>query len=184
MIRITCNIFPAMLATVTLTACGDASVPTVNEGAVVEEAQVAAADSGKPRAPISIEYEIIGNAIVGQPILINVAVISSQGPVELSYAINDKSAVMFQSGQVERMQIPDPSSGSTQQLAVVPQREGRVYVNVSAEVQTPGGSMIRSLAIPIKVGEAPEQATAPGEVKEAPDGETVISMPAEEDSER
>lgn len=184
MIRTRFHIFPALLATVTLAACGDASVPTVNEEAAGDEAQVAAADSGKPRAPISIDYEVVGNAIVGQPVLINVDVKSSQGPVELSYAITDNSAVMFQPGQVERIQIPDPSSGSQQQLAVVPQREGRVYVNVSAEVQTPGGSMIRSMAIPIKVGKAPEQATVPGEVMDAPDGETVISMPAEEDSER
>ena len=67
-----------------------------------------------------------------------------------------------------------------QQVGVVPQREGRVYLNVSAEVDTPGGIKIRSMAIPIRVGKAPEAATPHGEVMQAPDGETVISMPAEE----
>ena len=84
--------------------------------------------------------------------------------------------------RLERLEIADPSSGAVQQLSVVPQREGRLYVNVSAEVMTPSGSMIRSMAIPIKVGAAPVQATPNGEVVEGVDGETVISLPAQQDS--
>lgn len=133
---------------------------------------------GKPTAPISMKYEVMGKPIVGQPVLINVVVSSAQGPVNVQYSIPDRSALAFQQGQVERVEIADPSSGSVQQLSIIPQREGRVYVNVSAEVQTPGGSMIRSMAIPVKVGSAPEQPTINGELKEGPDGETVISMPA------
>jgi len=138
------------------------------------------ASPGKPTAPISISYEVIGNAIVGFPVSINVVVTSAAGPVNVQYSIIDGSALMFQSGQVERLKIADPSSGSVQQLAVIPQREGRVYVNVSAEVETADGSMIRSMAIPIKVGSAPEEAAINGELVEGPDGETVISMPAQE----
>lgn len=135
---------------------------------------------GKPTAPISMEYEIVGNPIVGAPVLINVTVHSDQGPVTVQYNIMDPSALMFQQGQVERWQIPDPAADNVQQLSVIPQREGRLYINVSAEVMTPTGSMIRSMAIPIKVGNAPRQATVNGELKEGPDGETVISMPAEQ----
>ena len=131
-------------------------------------------------APISMSYEVIGNPIVGAPALINVTVSSAEGPVTVQYSITDTSALMFQSGQVERWQIVDPASDEVQQLSVIPQREGRLYVNVSAEVETPGGMMIRSMAIPIKVGSAPPGATANGELKEGPDGETVISMPAQE----
>ena len=86
---------------------------------------------------------------------------------------------MFQDGQVERLEIADSSSGAVQQLSVVPQREGRLYVNVSAEVQTPGGAMIRSMAIPINVGSAPARVESPMNVVEGPDGEAVISMPAQ-----
>jgi hypothetical protein len=63
---------------------------------------------------------------------------------------------------------------------VVPQREGRLYVNVSVEVETAGGSMIKSMAIPIQVGSAPEPTRNDGEVKEGPNGELVQSMPAQE----
>jgi hypothetical protein len=135
---------------------------------------------GKPTAPISIKYDVVGNPIVGQPVLVNIEVRSAQGPVTVHYSITDTSALMLQEGQVERLEIADPSSGNVQQLSVIPQREGRVYVNVSAEVETPGGSMIRSMAVPIKVGAAPEQPTINGELKEGPDGETVISMPAQQ----
>ena len=140
--------------------------------------------SGKPTAPISLSYEVIGNAIVGQPTRINVEVTSAQSPVNVHYSINDSSALMLQPGQVERVEILDPTAGSMQQVGVVPQREGRVYLNVSAEVETPGGIKIRSMAIPIRVGKAPESATPNGEVMEGPDGETVISMPAESNSQR
>lgn len=135
---------------------------------------------GKPTAPISMKYEVMGNPIVGQPILVNVEISSVRGPVTVRYSIDDGSALMFQEGQVERLEIADPSSGSVQQLSVIPLREGRVYVNVSAEVETPGGSMIRSMAIPVKVGSAPSEPTINGELQEGPDGETVISMPAKE----
>jgi hypothetical protein len=138
------------------------------------------ASPGKPTAPIDISYQVIGNAIVGSPVSINVVVTSSRGPVTVRYSINDGSALMFQSGQLERLEIADPSSGSVQQLSVIPQREGRLYVNVSAEIETPDGLNIRSMAIPIKVGSAPEKATINGEIVEGPGGEAVISMPAKE----
>ena len=181
----------AMLVTaaLTLAACGNGGG---GESAPASEAVTAAkpapggnatASPGKPTAPIDLKYEIVGNPIVGNPVLINIEVRSSAGPVRLAYSINDTSALVFQPGQVERLEIADPSLGGSQQLSVVPQREGRLYVNVSAEVDAPGGSMIRSMAIPIRVGAAPERPSANGELTEAPGGESVISLPARENTE-
>ena len=142
------------------------------------------ASPGKPSAPISMKYEILGNPVVGQPVAINVEVRSTSGnhPVTVKYSINDSSALVFQAGQVERLQTTANAekSASQQQLAVIPQREGRLYVNVSAEIQTADGLMIKSMAIPIQVGSAPEKSEINGELVEGPDGETVISMPAKE----
>ena len=172
-----------------LVACGsDNSEPVAAESAAVDQASttvkpLAATDGaspGKPMAPISMDYEIVGNPIVGAPVMINVNVGSGEGPVTVRYSITDTSALMFQQGQEERWQIDDSRSKQSQQIAVIPQREGRLYVNVSAEVETPNGMMIRSIAIPIKVGAAPPAATINGELKEGPDGETVISMPAQQ----
>lgn len=139
---------------------------------------------GKPSAPISMRYEILGNPVVGQPVAINVEVRSTSGnhAVTVQYSINDSSALVFQAGQVERLRVTANAekTGSMQQLAVIPQREGRLYVIVSAEIQTVDGAMIKSMAIPIQVGRAPAKPEINGELVEDPDGETVISMPAKE----
>lgn len=138
------------------------------------------ASPGKPSAPVDISYEVMGNPVVGVPVSVNVVITSEHKPLSVKFSIDDNSALSFQSGQVEKLEIPDAAAGSLQQLTVVPQREGRVYVNVSAEVPSDLGTMIRSIAIPIKVGGAPKKTTVNGELKEGPDGEKVISMPAEE----
>ncbi len=138
--------------------------------------------TGKPSAPITMDYEVLGKAFVGLPVAINIRVRATQdtGPIAVRYSINDASALRFQEGQVEQRRYSDRSDLDMQQVVVVPQREGRLYINVSAEVQTPGGSMIKSMAIPIQVGSAPLQPQINGELKVGPDGETVISMPAQE----
>lgn len=180
------RLLPLVAATALLTACGQREETSMQQPVTPEPvagkpaANLDGASPGKPQAPISMSYEIVGNPIVGNPVLVNVSVSSAEGPVNVHYSITDRSALMFQDGQVERLEIADPSSGAVQQLSVVPLREGRLYVNVSAEVQTPGGSMIRSMAIPIKVGAAPAEAPSPDNVVEGPDGEAVISMPAQE----
>lgn len=168
-----------------LTACQDdrATSESTADNASVAAQPVATASTtspGKPTAPIDISYEVIGKAIVGSPVSINIVVTSDRGPVNVQYSIVDNSALMFQSGQVERRDVLDPSSGSVQQLSVIPQREGRVYVNVSAEIPTADGLNIRSMSIPIQVGSAPDEPADNGEMVEGPDGERINSMPARE----
>jgi len=171
------NILLIAIAMFSLAACSDES----GTGATVSSAKPApavegrtATSPGKPSAPISIEYEVLGKPIVGLPVAINITVRTTQdlGPVVVSYSINDVSALLFQDGQIERREYRDFSELGMQQVTVVPQREGRLYINVSAEVQTPGGSMIKSMAIPIRVGSAPVPRQINGELKQGPDGET------------
>ena len=138
------------------------------------------ASPGKPTAPISISYDILNKPTVGSPVQVRVHVRSRQGPVNVRYSINDQSGLMFKEGQVESLEIADPSKREPREVSVIPLREGRSYVNVSVEVDTPRGLMIRSMSIPIKVGSAPMQPNDNGERKEGPGGETVISMPAQE----
>jgi hypothetical protein len=179
-------LLPLMVSVIALSACGQ-SEETALQAPVTPEPvagkptlNLDGASPGKPQAPIIMSYQVVGSPIVGNPVLINVSISSSQGPASVHYSITDRSALMFQDGQVELFEIADLSSGAVQQLSVVPLREGRLYVNVSAEVQTPRGAMIRSMAIPINVGSAPERTESPTNVVEGPDGEAVISMPAQE----
>jgi hypothetical protein len=186
MLRLTPKILFIAAAAVFIAACGNESSNTASipaNKAAAKFAEQGSTSPGKPSAPIAIDYEVIGKAIVGLPVSINVQVRGTRedlGPVSVSYSINDRSALRFQEGQVERYDILDLRDARREQLAVVPQREGRLYVNVSVEVETAGGAMIRSMAIPIQVGNAPEPTRNDGEVKEGPDGELVQSMPAQE----
>jgi hypothetical protein len=142
------------------------------------------ASSGKPSAPISIDYTVIGTPVVGQPVNINLEVSTSLGnrPVTLNYRINDARNLSFPQAQPQRVALAAPADAgrAAQQVTVIPQREGRLYLNVSAEVETEAGMMMKSMAIPIQVGRAPQQQETNGELREGLDGETVISMPAEE----
>lgn len=175
-----------LVSIVMITSCAK-EAPSTNDTVAVEQGKVlpdvpaaATASPGKPSAPVDISYEVMGNPVVGVPVAVNVVITSQHKPLSVRYSIDDKSALAFQSGQVEKLDVPDASAGSQQQLNVIPQREGRVYINVSAEVPSDLGTMIRSVAIPIKVGSAPKKTTINGELKEGPDGEKVISMPAQE----
>lgn len=176
-------------ATVTAPATADPGNEEAGErGAGPEEeassSPAVAASPGKPSAPISIDYTVIGTPVVGQPVNINLEVSSSLGsrPVTLNYRINDARNLTFPQAQPQRVALAAPADAgrAAQQVTVIPQREGRLYLNVSAEVETEAGMMMKSMAIPIQVGRAPGQEETNGELREGADGETVISMPAEE----
>jgi hypothetical protein len=146
--------------------------------------EAATRSPGKPTAPVSIRYDVVGNAVVGQPVAVNLQVSSTvpDQAVTLHYRTNDSSAMLFPESQAMRIEMnaaPDDSP-RMQQVSVIPQREGRLFLNVSAEVQTENGMMFRSVAIPIQVGAGSRAPAVNGEIRETADGEQVISMPASE----
>ena len=101
---------------------------------------------GKPSAPINIDYEIMGKPVVGIPLSINVKISSSLNqPIRVHYRINDTTSLAFpdiQSQTVSLIPIGD-AAYSTEQVTVIPQREGRLFLNISAEIDTEIGSMAR-----------------------------------------
>jgi len=162
---------------------GDAGNEAPVSRAATEPVEVATS-AGKPSAPLSIDYAIIGTPVVGQPVSINLEVSSSlrNRPVTLNYRINDARNLTFPEAQAQRVALAafGDTDRVSQQVTVVPQREGRLYLNVYAEVETAEGTLLKSVAIPIQVGRAPAQPQTNGEPRQGPDGETVISLPAEE----
>jgi hypothetical protein len=144
----------------------------------------AAVSPGKPTAPVSIHYTVIGTAVVGQPVSVNLEVSSSQRnlPVTLEYRSNDSSAMVFPESQAQRIEMGAPADEGArmQQVTIIPQREGRLYLNVSASVETENGTLFRSLAVPIQVGPGVSPPAVNGEIQVTPEGETVISLPAKE----
>ncbi len=151
------------------------------------DADDSAVSPGKPTAPVSIHYTVIGAAVVGLPVSVNLQLSSSQPdlPLTLEYRSNDSSAMLFPESQEKRVDLSAAADGNPrmQQVTVIPQREGRLYLNVSAAVETEHGTLFRSVAVPIQVGAGASAPAVNGEILTTPEGETVISMPAKESDE-
>ena len=186
------TLIASLAAVAALAACGAGNGPvSENPGAPASTSDAPAGKdaermpAGKPTAPIAITYEVIGTPIVGRPVSVNLQVRSTQAdrPMRLQYRSNEVGGMLFPEAQPLEVEIGalNNSDAVAQQVTVIPQREGRLYLNVSASVETSQGTMFRSLAIPIQVGSAPDSGpTVNGELKQTAEGETVISMPAEE----
>jgi hypothetical protein len=137
---------------------------------------------GKPSAPINFRYAVQGTPVVGQPVAINIFVTSSvtDAPINLYYRVNDASSMSFPASQALRTEftVAPGDQPRAQQITVIPQREGRLYLNVSAEIETATGTMLKTTSIPIQVGSAPPELETNGALIETEEGETVLSMPA------
>jgi len=167
-----------LLACGVLAACKD-DVPSAVDAdtTLANDAPDAGAVSGsdydgtvaKPGAPFSVSYKIIGTPIVGSPVTIDLLVTSTLGPepVTVSYRINDTSAMMFHEAQPAQVRLAPVADEEfiKQQVTVIPQREGRLYLNVGASVETESGSMSSMMAIPIQVGSGGRKLEEHGEVQ-------------------
>jgi len=123
-----------------------------NDDDVSVKPSVTAEHTVKPQGPVTITYNIIGTPIVGQPLAIDIQVDST--------ASNEKAP-------------------SLRQVRITPLREGRLFLNVSATVETDGGSISTVMAIPVQVGKAIRQVQENGEVTTDENGELIRVLPAD-----
>jgi Cu/Ag efflux protein CusF len=177
-------IFP-VLAMFTISACGNGTVEAPASDASATNGAIAAAHTEKAQGPVQIDYKIIGIPIVGQPVGIDLQVLSKIGPQEmtLSYRVNDSTALQFAETQLDRVTLAATQDDrpSLQQVQVIPLREGRVFLNVSVSIETDNGTMSSVTAIPIQVGAAAREPQDNGELLTDESGEQVRSLPAKED---
>ena len=175
-----------------LAACGggDQPAPSAEQGATTETpVAVLTPDekysiTGKPQGPVRIDYRIIGTPVVGQPVTVDLKVRSNVGdtPVTLSYGTNDSTAMIFYESQQRMVSLAfvDDERTARQQVTVVPAREGRLFLNVTAHMQTDTGSLQTVTAVPIQVGAAPRELQQNGVVTTDESGELIREMPASE----
>ncbi len=165
-----------------LAGCGDntVEVDTATEGT----AGLPEGFTAKPQGPVTINYRIIGTPIVGQPLAIDIEVSSLVGDqaIALSYRINDSTALELTEAQPAQVSLIPDASGepSLQQVRLVPLREGRLFLNVSASVGVNGDTVSSAIAIPIQVGAAPREPEQNGTVTTDASGESIHSLPASE----
>ena len=184
----------SLLATVALaiSACGgngpsaDAEQAAADKTAASEAAKPQATFDGpvgKPGAPFAISYAVIGTPIVGSPVAIDLRVTSMMGPqpVRLSFIISDATAMMLHEAQPPEIRLEAPSDREfvEQRVTVVPIREGRLYLNVSAAVDTEAGTSSTVIAIPVQVGEGKRDLEEHGRLETDEEGETVRILESE-----
>jgi hypothetical protein len=137
----------------------------------------------KPGSPFSLSYKVIGTPIVGSPVTVDLRVTSKLGPepVKVNYRINDASAMMFHEAQPSEIRMAPAANEDfiAQQVTVIPQREGRLYLNVGASVETGSGSMSSTMAIPIQVGSDSREFQESGELQLDENGEAVRVLTVE-----
>ena len=185
--------FPATsLAAAMLVACGggEQQAPAAGQTGEAEPAvAVLTPDkkysiTGKPQGPVKIDYRIIGTPVVGQPLTIEFEVASNVDdmPVTLSYSSQDSTAMTFPETQqrTKSLAFEGEERLAGQQVTVVPAREGRLFLNVTAQMQSDTGSLQTVIAVPIQVGAAPRQLQENGVVTTDENGELLREMPASE----
>lgn len=138
--------------------------------------------TAKPSGPVRISYRIIGTPVVGQPVTIDLKVESNVDdmPITLNYSTNDSTAMMFPESQLQSVTLSflDDEREWSQQVTITPMREGRLFLNVAAQMQTENGSLQTVTAIPIQVGGAPRELQQNGVVTTDENGELIRDMPA------
>jgi len=185
--------FPSMTLAVTmLVACGGGEQQAPAAGQTAEaESPVAVlvpdekySITGKPQGPVKIDYRIIGTPVVGQPLTVEFEVASNVDdmPVTLSYSSQDSTAMTFPESQQRTMSLAFEGEErlAGQRVTVVPAREGRLFLNVTAQMQSDTGSLQTVIAVPIQVGAAPRQLQENGVVTTDDNGELIREMPASE----
>jgi hypothetical protein len=167
----------AAVASIGLFACGGEESVEVATSDADTSVDTFVSTVVKPGSPYSVNYRIIGTPIVGSPVTVDLRVESNQGtqPLNLEYRINDATSMVLGESQpaTVQMEFAANQTAFTQQVTIVPQREGRFYLNVSASFETADGTMSTVTAIPIQVGTGSRELQPHGEVQLDEDGNAV-----------
>lgn len=154
----------------------------------VEQAQAEKAEQspGKPSAPINIRYTIGKKAMVGEELEISIQFIPriDVNLLSIGYTTSD-GLILELSEPLFRFENVKAGAITQQLVGVTPEGEGLFYLNIFTTLETAGGKQARTLAIPIAVGVVDYQKSLPAAatLQSGPEGDAVISLPAEESTE-
>lgn len=136
-----------------------------------------------PGAPYRVSYAIVGTPVVGNPVTVDLQITSSSGKraISLDYRINDASSMTLAESQPARVRM-EPAANEAdfnQRVTIIPQREGRFYLNVSVSFETENGTMSTVTAIPIQVGTGTRELQQNGRIEQDENGEAVRVLTSE-----
>ena len=181
----------ALSAVFLLAGCGQEATAPVEDVAVVDKSVAENekpmgqwdGEVAKPGAPFRVNYRIIGTPVVGAPVSIDLRVTSAVGPaaVDLSYRIPDESSMALHAAQPAEFtgEFASNQRSIDQRITIVPQREGRLFVNVGVAVDTETGRASTTIAIPVQVGEGGRELEEHGELATDEEGESIRILTSE-----
>lgn len=128
---------------------------------------------GKGQAPVTMSYYLTEKPQVGAPISMELVFNNDRNePMQLEISADDALAVNRQSGRSIR-------PGESVVVELLPQAEGRYYVNVIARLGALNQGQARVFSVPVQVGAGGIVKTAE-KASVGPDGERLIRMRAQE----
>ena len=153
---------------VLVTAVGGAACQPADDVQEPARSNAPAPPSGPvENVPIALDYTLVGMPLVGEPVAVNLEVSTpgSDQAVRLTYRSAEEGDMSFPETQAATTTLPPLTNGAARrhQFSLIPQREGRIYVVVSAELETERGATIKSLSVPVQVGRAEDAAAAADE---------------------
>lgn len=170
------RIFALLIIALGSTACADKAEPPATSSAKPVAAESATQTPGSPGSLFRIDYEIVGTPVVGSPVSIDLEISSALGdePVDLAFRIPDDTALMMEAAQPRDLRRTPSSDDRAirERVTVIPQREGRLFINVSASRADDERTLTSTISIPIHVGNVDTSIQQQGELQTGEDGET------------
>ena len=135
--------------TPTATGIGESSPPTSGAPLVAEAASV----------PVTLDYRVVGNPVVGKAVGIEIQVDTpvTDRPVDLEFRVPEANSITFPEAQPQSVQVVSLAGAELrpQTVNVIPQRDGRVFLTVTARLETDKGAVRKSMSVPLQVARAP-----------------------------
>ena len=175
----------SLLALATVFLAG--SVMAAQPGGLATEQAQASSAYVKPHAPVDVLHKVLGPAVPGQPVEVEIILRPNRAAQAVSSDIRTGPGMSVSGrGNVERRTDGEGRSvpGTRQVVTFVPVVAGLHYVTVFASVLIDGKTQSRVVAIPVQVGKSgavirkmqPEM----GELKAEANGNMVRSLPAQQ----
>lgn len=178
------NVLAILLCALTgLVACGQEE-PATETAATETLPETVYESPGAPEVvPIDVKYRLLNVPEVGQPVNLELTMVSSVETASFSYALELEDGLMITPSAIsmaaQTFSGKPAHSPEVFQVTVTPQREGRFYLRVNANVVTGNQSLARTVIIPIQVGAGTRQLQQHGELSVDEDGRPIVRLPAD-----
>ena len=157
-------------------ATADESIQTIDS--------VYQSPGGRLRAPIDVKYRLLDTPHVGQPLLLELTLMPTVAATDFGFTLQPEDGLVVNAAHLTTSFAGKPArTPERSTVSITPQREGRFYLRVVANVVVNGQSKSRTVTIPIQVGAGTRELEAMGELKIDADGNPIVSLPANKPTE-